>query len=48
LQEIEAGIRDLLEPYLKRLEDPAPAPAGSRPVSLIALAFPLPERERQD
>jgi DNA-binding transcriptional ArsR family regulator len=48
LEQIEAGIRDLLEPYLKRLEDPAPPPAGSRPVSLVTLAFPLAEPERRD
>lgn len=48
LEQIETGIRDLLEPYLKRLEDPAPPPAGSRPVSLVNLAFPLAEPERRD
>jgi DNA-binding transcriptional ArsR family regulator len=47
LQELDAGIRDLLEPFLKRLEDPAPPPAGSRPVSLITLGFPLAEPERK-
>ncbi|MFL5872009.1 MAG: winged helix-turn-helix domain-containing protein [Solirubrobacterales bacterium] len=48
LEQIETGIRDLLEPYLERLEDPAPPPAGSRPVSLVNLAFPLAEPERRD
>ncbi|HEX5990095.1 MAG TPA: helix-turn-helix domain-containing protein [Solirubrobacterales bacterium] len=46
MREVEARIRDLLEPYLKRLEDRSPPVAGSRPVSVIALAFPLAERER--
>jgi len=46
MREVEARIRDLLEPYLKRLEDRSPPVAGSRPVSVIALAFPLAETER--
>jgi DNA-binding transcriptional ArsR family regulator len=33
----------LLEPYLKRLEAREPPREGARPVSVIALAFPLPE-----
>jgi len=45
--EVEARIRELLEPYLKRLEDRSPAVPGSRPVSIIALAFPLAEPERE-
>jgi predicted ArsR family transcriptional regulator len=48
MHEVEARIRELLEPYLKRLEDRAPPVAGSRPVSVIALAFPLAEPERKD
>lgn len=45
---VEARIRELLEPYLKRLEDRSPPVPGSRPVSIIALAFPLAEPERGD
>jgi DNA-binding transcriptional ArsR family regulator len=43
LREVDQGIRGLLEPYLKRLEAREPPAKGSRPVSVIALAFPLPE-----
>lgn len=43
LREVDEGIRALLEPYLKRLEAREPPAKGSRPVSVIALAFPLPE-----
>jgi len=45
LREVEAQIHELLEPFLKRLEDPAPPVEGSRPVSLVAFAFPLAEPE---
>ncbi|HEX6204756.1 MAG TPA: helix-turn-helix domain-containing protein [Solirubrobacterales bacterium] len=48
MHEVEARMRELLEPYLKRLEDRSPAVPGSRPVSIIALAFPLAEPERRD
>jgi predicted ArsR family transcriptional regulator len=47
LREFEGKVRALIEPYLKRLEDPSPPPEDSRPVSLIALAFPLPEGPRE-
>ncbi len=43
LLEVDQGIRALLEPYLKRLEAREPPAEGARPVSVIALAFPLPE-----
>ncbi len=43
LRELDGGIRALLEPYLKRLEAREPPQEGARPVSVIALAFPLPE-----
>ena len=46
MHEVEARMRELLEPYLKRLEDHSPPVPGSRPVSIIALAFPLAEPER--
>jgi DNA-binding transcriptional ArsR family regulator len=48
MREVEARIRELLEPYLKRLDDRSPPVPGSRPVSIIALAFPLAEPERGD
>lgn len=47
LRGVEAQIRELLEPFLKRLEDPTPPVEGSRPVSLVALAFPLAEPEQE-
>jgi DNA-binding transcriptional ArsR family regulator len=48
MHEVEARMRELLEPYLKRLEDHSSPVPGSRPVSIIALAFPLAEPERGD
>ncbi len=47
LRELDRGIRALLEPYLKRLEDREPPVEGARPVNVIALAIPLPD-EPQD
>jgi DNA-binding transcriptional ArsR family regulator len=41
LRELEQGIHSLLEPYLKRLEAGEPPPAGARPVTVMALGFPL-------
>lgn len=41
LRELDKGIRGLLEPYLKRLEDREPPAAGARPVNVIALGIPL-------
>ena len=46
LREVEGQIRELFEPYLQRLEEDAPRAEGSRPVSVIALAFPLAEPEQ--
>src|SRR5689334_7529252 len=48
LREVETRIRELFEPFLKRLEDQAPREEGSRPVSVIALGFPLAEPEHRD
>jgi DNA-binding transcriptional ArsR family regulator len=48
LRELEAGVGALVEPYLKRLEDPSPPREGTRTVSIIAIAFPLPEERRED
>jgi len=48
LREVEARIRELFEPFLERLEDGSPRKKGSRPVSVIALAFPLAEPGRED
>ncbi|MGN6216558.1 MAG: winged helix-turn-helix domain-containing protein [Solirubrobacterales bacterium] len=47
LRELGAAVRALIEPYLKRLEDRSPPPEGSRPVNLIAFAFPLAEEPRE-
>ena len=46
LREVEAKLRELVEPFLRRLEDPSPPTLGTRPVSIIGLAFPLAEPER--
>jgi predicted ArsR family transcriptional regulator len=43
LREVEAKFRELVEPHLKKLEDGEPPAPGTRPVSVITLAFPLPE-----
>jgi predicted ArsR family transcriptional regulator len=48
LRGFEQGIRALLEPYLKRLEEREQPAAGARPVSVIGLAFPLPEEPREE
>lgn len=45
LREVEIRIRELFEPYLERLEDGTPPEKGSRPVTVISLAFPLAEPE---
>jgi predicted ArsR family transcriptional regulator len=43
LRQVEEEIRTLFDPYLKRFETSEPPAEGARPVSVIALAFPLPE-----
>lgn len=43
LREVDEKIQALLEPFLQRLEDSEPPAAGARPVTVIALGFPLPE-----
>lgn len=43
LRKVDQGVRALLEPYLKRLEDKQPPAEGARPVNVIAIGFPLPE-----
>lgn len=48
LREVDQGIRALLEPYLERLEAREKPAEGARPVSVIALAFPLPEGPQGD
>jgi DNA-binding transcriptional ArsR family regulator len=45
LRELDKGVRALLEPYLKRLEDREPPAAGARPVNVIALGIPLADGE---
>jgi len=48
LREFEGRIRSLLEPYLRRMEAGEPPAEGARPVSVMALGFPLAEeRERE-
>jgi hypothetical protein len=40
LCELGDKIQSLVQPYLDRLDDPAKRPAGSRPVTVLHLAFP--------
>jgi len=40
LRELGGQVQGLLRPYAGRLEDPAGRPAGSRPVTVLHLAFP--------
>jgi predicted ArsR family transcriptional regulator len=48
LRELDERIRALLEPYLKRLEAGEPPAAGARPVSVMALGFPLAEEGERE
>lgn len=47
MREVETRIRELFEPFIQRLEEPATRPPDSRTVTVIALAFPLAEPERE-
>jgi hypothetical protein len=40
LRSLGDGMRDLVRPYLDRLEDAEARPAGSRPVTVMSMAFP--------
>jgi Helix-turn-helix domain len=40
LTKLGAQMRLLLEPYAERLEDPGRRPAGTRPVTVLTMAFP--------
>ncbi len=42
LRQFDRGIRALLEPYLKRLEERERPQPGARPVNVIGLTFPFP------
>lgn len=46
LRELDQGIRALIEPFLKRLEDREPPAAGARPVNVITLGIPMAEKPR--
>jgi DNA-binding transcriptional ArsR family regulator len=48
LRDLDQGIRGLLEPFLKRLEDHEQPAPGARPVNVIGLAFPLPAEPREE
>ncbi len=48
LRDLDQGIRALLEPFLKRLEDHEPPADGARPVNVIGFAFPLPAEPREE
>ncbi len=43
LAELGERITELLNAYRDRLDDPARRPAGSRPVRLLAVGYPLPD-----
>jgi predicted ArsR family transcriptional regulator len=43
LADLKGRITELLATYRDRLDDPAKRPAGSRPVRLLAVGYPLPE-----
>jgi DNA-binding transcriptional ArsR family regulator len=47
LVEFDAKVRDLVAPYMERLEDPSRRPQGSRAVNFIRLSFPLAEGPRE-
>ncbi|MFD9685724.1 winged helix-turn-helix domain-containing protein [Kitasatospora sp. NPDC059146] len=40
LEELGGRIQDLMRPYLERLDDAGKRPEGSRPVTVLQLAFP--------
>ncbi len=42
LAELEQGLRELVEPYRRRLEDPESRPEGARGVNFIRFLLPLP------
>lgn len=42
LEELEAGLHELVEPYLERLEHPEARPEGARGVNFIRFLLPLP------
>jgi predicted transcriptional regulator len=44
LEELLERVNELMEPYYRRLSDPAERPEGARPVSLVRFAFPLAEQ----
>ncbi len=45
LTRLHRALDDLAEPYLPRLADPSLRPRGSRPVTFMRLAFPIPDVE---
>jgi DNA-binding transcriptional ArsR family regulator len=48
LGEVVSGIRDLIEPYLKRVEDQDGPAEGTCALNVIGLAFPLPVEPREE
>jgi DNA-binding transcriptional ArsR family regulator len=43
LEQLDAGLQELLEPFEERLQDPASRPPGARAVNFIRLVLPLPD-----
>ena len=48
LGEVGDRVRASLEPYMRRFEEPELRPEGSRAISVIGIAFPLPEPAEGD
>jgi DNA-binding transcriptional ArsR family regulator len=48
LAQLHRDLDALAEPYLGRLTDPSMRPRGSRPVSFLRLAFPMPDTFTRD
>lgn len=48
LEALGQGLLDLALPYAERVFDPTKRPEGSRPVRLVAAAFPLPQQDDVD
>lgn len=48
LQELEADLRELLEPYRRRLEDPESRPEGARAIDFIRFLLPMPGEPEGD
>lgn len=48
LEELEDGLRELLEPYQHRLNDPESRPEGARGVNFIRFLLPMPGEPEEE